>query len=139
MEIESKTNEIPALPELAAKLDLAGRVITADALHCQQKTARFLLQECDAHCLVTAVKDNQPTMAPELREMDFSDCPVVETHDKLHGRRERRRCWVKDLSGEEFQDKAQLHGRKQAIRIERKRCSGAGAKLSRRASKSAMR
>ena len=122
MQVDSKTNEIPALPELADKLQLAGRVITADALHCQQKTARFLLQECDVHYLVTAVKDNQPTMAQELREMDFSDCPVVETHDKLHGRSERRRCWVKDLSGEEIQDKAQLHGRKQAIRIERKRC-----------------
>ncbi len=121
IEIDSKTNEIPALPKLAGKLDLAGRIVTVDALHCQQKMARYL-QQCQAHYLVTAVKDNQPTMAQQLREMDFSDCPMIETRDKLHGRSERRRYWVQDLSGSQWDGKVNLHGRQQAIRIERQRC-----------------
>ena len=48
LEIDSKTNEIPALRQLAAGLDLAGRNVTADALHVRQKTARCLLEDCRA-------------------------------------------------------------------------------------------
>ena len=92
LEIDRRSNEIPALPELAGKLELAGRIVTADALHCQQKMAHTLLEQCQAHYLVTAVKDNQPTMAQQLRAMDCSDCPMVETRDKVHGRIERQRC-----------------------------------------------
>ena len=43
LEIATKTNEIPALPELAGELDLAGCTVTADALHAQHKTVRRLL------------------------------------------------------------------------------------------------
>ena len=46
LEIDSKTNEIPALRDLARELELAGRVVTGDALHAQQETARCLLDEC---------------------------------------------------------------------------------------------
>ncbi len=127
LEIDSKSNEIPALRELAGELDLAGRIVTVDALHCQQQMARCL-QQCQAHYLVTAVKDNQPTMAQQLREMDFSDCPMIETRDKLHGRSERRRYWVQDLSGSQWDGKVNLYGRQQAIRIERQRCRRRRAK-----------
>ena len=37
-----------------------------DALHAQQETARCLLDECAADYLITAVKDNQPTMHDDL-------------------------------------------------------------------------
>ncbi|MDE0102399.1 MAG: ISAs1 family transposase, partial [Bryobacterales bacterium] len=121
LEIDSKTNEIPALRELAPKLKLAGRIATYDPLHCQHETARVLLEECQAHYVVTGVKDNQPTIARELREMDFTHCPMVETYDKEHGRRERRWYWIKDLSGPQCKGKANLYGRKQAIRIKRER------------------
>ena len=97
--IDSKSNEIPAFRALARELDLAGRVVTGDALHAQQETARCLLDDCGAEYLITAVKENQPTMLEDLRGMDFSACPMVETLDKEHGRIELRRYWVKDLSG----------------------------------------
>lgn len=43
LEIDSKTNEIPALRELGEGLELIGRVVTADALHAQLETARCLV------------------------------------------------------------------------------------------------
>ena len=121
VEVDSKTNEIPAVRELAGELDLAGRIVTLDALHVQHKTARGLLQDCAAHYLVTAVKDNQPTMLDDLRHLLFEDCPDHETLDKEHGRIERRRYWVNDLSDPDWDGYADLHGRRQAIRIERER------------------
>ncbi len=55
--VDSKTNEIPAVRELAAGLDLAGCAVTLDALHVQQETARSLLEDCAAHYLITSIKD----------------------------------------------------------------------------------
>ena len=78
--------------------------------HAQQETARCLLDECGAEYLITAVKENQPTMLEDLRGMDFSACPMVETLDKEHGRIELRRYWVKDLSGAEWDGYADLYG-----------------------------
>jgi len=44
--IEEKSNEIPALKPLLKKLDLPPEgLITADAMHCQQESARFITQE----------------------------------------------------------------------------------------------
>jgi len=40
IEIDEKTNEIPAMQELLAELGLAGHVATADAMHCQKKLSR---------------------------------------------------------------------------------------------------
>ena len=121
LEIPSKTNEIPAVRELAGGLDLAERVVTADAMHAQHKTARCLLDDCEADYLITAIKDNQPTMLADLRAMDFSDCPTFETRDKEHGRIDLRRYWIKDLSDPQWDGKASLYGRRQALRIERVR------------------
>ena len=121
LEIASKTNEIPALRELAGGLDLTGRTVTADALHAQHKTAHCLLDSCGADYVITAIKDNQPTMLADLRAMDFSDCPTFATRDKQHGRIDLRRYWIKDLSDPQWDGKASLYGRRQALRIERVR------------------
>ncbi len=40
IEIDEKTNEIPAMQELLAQLGLAGHIATADAMHCQKKLSR---------------------------------------------------------------------------------------------------
>ena len=46
MPIEEQSNEIPALQPLLQSLpDLAGTLITADAMHFQQESARFITQE----------------------------------------------------------------------------------------------
>lgn len=59
--IQAKSNEIPALQPLLRKLPkaaLEGSLITADALHCQQESARFLTQELGADYLF-GLKGNQ--------------------------------------------------------------------------------
>jgi hypothetical protein len=73
-EIPSKTNEIPELKPLLAPLDLAGRVVTADALHTQRETARFLVEEKQAHYLFT-VKANQPALYADLSALTEAHFP----------------------------------------------------------------
>lgn len=64
-EVEAKSNEIPAAPELLAPLDLEGKTITADALHTQRELARFLVEQKGADFCFT-VKDNQPTLKQDI-------------------------------------------------------------------------
>lgn len=82
--MDSKTSQIPAVRDLADAVD---------ALHAYHATARHLLEECRADYLVTAIKDNRPTMLADLQGMDFSDSPACETLDKGHGRIDCRRYW----------------------------------------------
>jgi hypothetical protein len=57
--IEEKSNEIPALKLLLKKLNLPpGTLITADAMHCQQESARFITQELGGDYLF-GLKGNQ--------------------------------------------------------------------------------
>jgi len=59
--IAEKSNEIPAIKPLLQKLPrsaLEGSLLTADALHCQQETARFVTQELGADYLL-GLKGNQ--------------------------------------------------------------------------------
>ena len=105
---------------LSSSLDLAGRIVTVDAMHAQHETARCLLGR-RADYVISAIKDNQETILEDLKAIDFSDAPWHETVDKGHGRIERRRCAAVDLSGAEWDGYANLHGRRQAMRIERER------------------
>jgi len=57
--IADKRNEIPALqPRLRSLPALAGALITADALHCQQESARFITQDLGGDYLF-GLKGNQ--------------------------------------------------------------------------------
>ncbi len=58
-EVGHTTNEITELRPLLADLDLAGAVVTADALHTQRGHADFLVQDKNADYVFT-VKGNQP-------------------------------------------------------------------------------
>lgn len=40
IEIDEKSNEIPAMQALLRELDLADHIVTADAIHCQKKLSR---------------------------------------------------------------------------------------------------
>ena len=71
--------------------------------------------------VLSVIKDNQKTILEDLKAIDWSDAPWHETLDKAHGRIERRRGAVVDLSGTEWDGYANLHGRRQALRIERER------------------
>jgi hypothetical protein len=56
--IQEKSNEIPAIQPLLGKVPCQGSLITADAMHCQQETARFITQELGGNYLI-GLKGNQ--------------------------------------------------------------------------------
>lgn len=66
--IDSKTNEIPEIKPLLAPLKIAGSIITADAMHTQKDTARFIVEDKRANYLFT-VKDNQKQLNKEIRAL----------------------------------------------------------------------
>jgi predicted transposase YbfD/YdcC len=107
--VADKSNEITAVPELLRVLELAGCIVTVDAMGCQKKIAKEII-EADAD-YVLALKGNQETVHEEVKT--FLDAarmertasrPVgvkltnaaanlvtLETVEKDHGRIETRR------------------------------------------------
>jgi hypothetical protein len=65
---KDKTNEIPVARELFERLDLEGRLVSLDALHTQDETARALVLEHGADYLFT-VKDNQATVHRNIEKL----------------------------------------------------------------------
>lgn len=59
--VAEKTNEIPAVRSLCERLELAGRLVSLDALHTQSETARDIVLAHGGDYLMT-VKPNQPTV-----------------------------------------------------------------------------
>ncbi len=45
VKVDDKSNEITAIPELLCRLDIAGAVITLDAMGCQKKIAEQIVQQ----------------------------------------------------------------------------------------------
>lgn len=94
-----KSNEITAIPKLLETLHLKGNIVTIDAMGCQSRIARQIVQR--GGDFVIAVKENQPTLYADVteafREVDGADSEcflsqcVVEGK-KAHGRKERREC-----------------------------------------------
>lgn len=67
--IEEKSNEIPAIKPLLHSLpSLEGTLITADAMHCQQETARFITQELGGDYLF-GLKGNQSTIREKAERL----------------------------------------------------------------------
>ena len=89
-----KSNEIVAFPALIEPLDLAGRVVTADAMHTQKNAARLVVSKCGHYVL--GVKQNQPKLWDAAIEagnsIDIND-PEFETSTRGHGRIDRHRVW----------------------------------------------
>jgi hypothetical protein len=56
--IAEKSNEIPAIHPLLAGMKLEGSLITADAMHCQQESARLITQDHGAD-YIFGLKGNQ--------------------------------------------------------------------------------
>jgi hypothetical protein len=63
--VAEKANEIVAIPKLLEKLDVAGALVSIDAIGCNPEIAQAIL-DADADYLL-AVKDNQPTCMPRRR------------------------------------------------------------------------
>jgi hypothetical protein len=89
--VADKTNEIPVAQALLPTLPLAGRVVTADALHTQVALAQIIVDHGGAY--VFCVKDNHPTLRGDLA-FYFADPSAtsreVRTLDRRRGRTEER-------------------------------------------------
>jgi hypothetical protein len=73
-QVGAKRNELSAFGPLLDRVDLAGRVVTADSLHTQRAHARYLVADRQAAYLLV-VKGNQPGMVAaidQLPEQAFS-------------------------------------------------------------------
>jgi predicted transposase YbfD/YdcC len=127
MKVDDKSNEITAIPELLRVLELAGCIVTVDAMGCQKKIAKEII-EADAD-YVLALKGNQETVHQEVKS--FLDATLeqkkaarpkgaalpraiaglqeFQTVEKDHGRIETRRYYQSDELGW-FADRAKWEG-----------------------------
>ena len=88
--VDGKTNEITRFAPLLAPLDLAGAVITADALHTQREHADYLVTSKKADYILI-VKGNQPGLHAQLRKLPWKTVPAAASHrNRGHGRQEHR-------------------------------------------------
>lgn len=71
-QVDAKTNEITAFAPLLDRIDITGAVITADALHTQDRHARYL-HERGGH-YVFIVKNNRPTLRAKLAGLPYTCC-----------------------------------------------------------------
>ncbi len=105
-EVPAANNEISEFQPLLAGLDLAGVVVTADALHTQRDHAGFLIDAGADYLLV--VKANQPTLHAQLAGLPWRQIPVMDrTRDHGHGRIESRTLKVAAVAGLCFPHAAQ--------------------------------
>jgi len=117
VDVEGKTNEITAfipLLDTLTGIDLAGTVITVDALHTQREHVTELAAR-GAHW-VLSVKGNQPRLRRQLAALPWREVEIVHrSSGTAHGRREIRTLKVVTIAaGIEFP-----HAR-QAIQVVRK-------------------
>lgn len=89
-EVGAKTNETAHFKPLLAPLDLAGDVVTFDALHTVQDHARWLAGAKQAH-YVAVIKTNQPIAHAQVADLPWNTIPIQHTRSETgHGRRESR-------------------------------------------------
>jgi len=96
MKVDDKSNEIVAIPELLALLDLKGAVVSIDAMGCQKDIAQVIREKKADYLL--GVKGNQPGLEQQV-EMLFVHRKANSSHEditKEHGRIEIRHCDVID-------------------------------------------
>jgi predicted transposase YbfD/YdcC len=99
--VDDKSNEITAIPRLLELLDLAGALVTIDAMGCQKEIAAKIVAGGGDYIL--AVKDNQPHLHQDIQdgfaaalETDFAglEYSVARTEEINRGREELRECHV---------------------------------------------
>ena len=94
-DVDAKTNEITQVRPLLDGVRITGALVTADALHVQKDTARYLVEDKEADYLFTAVKENQPGLFAALDALAWEDAPIAHVmEDRGHGRAETRTIQV---------------------------------------------
>ena len=95
--VGEKSNEITAVPEVLELVDIAGNIVTGDAMLCQKEiTAKITSKEAD---YVLGLKGNHDSLHTAVGEHFLfrepsESCTVKCTDDKGHGRVEHREYWL---------------------------------------------
>jgi predicted transposase YbfD/YdcC len=98
--VDSKSNEITAIPQLLELLDLHGALVTMDAMGCQKAIAQKII-EGGGHYVLT-VKENQEHLYDDIQQSFIDACDkdfvglkhdTYETRERGHGREEYR-CYT---------------------------------------------
>lgn len=102
--VDSKSNEITAIPKLLKMLELQGAIVSLDAMGCQKEIAAQIQSQGGDYTI--AVKDNQPSLAEAIEqafvdgyECDFAGCNARRktTRETSRGREEERRYTIMPL------------------------------------------
>jgi predicted transposase YbfD/YdcC len=128
--VADKSNEITAIPELLKLLDLAGCIVTIDAIGTQTEIVKTIVDGGADYLL--SVKENQGHLFDDVQylfEVDaargFAQVPhsYAQKVNKGHGRLETRECWA--IDDEEYLAYLRNHerwlGLKSIVRIISKR------------------
>lgn len=116
-QVGDKRGEGPATRALLPHLEVAGMVLTLDALHTTKATARLITQQLDAHYILI-LKGNQPLARAAAQALltgpdaDWSDTTAIDD-DHGHHRTERRT--IRTTPAEE----SLFPGARQAFRLRR--------------------
>lgn len=99
--VDSKSNEITAIPKLLEILEINGCIITIDAMGTQKAIAKQIIEQGGDYVL--ALKGNQGNLFEDVKQIfkqaqaqDFLgiEHDFYQTIDSAHGRIEKRRCWT---------------------------------------------
>lgn len=100
--VDAKSNEIPAMRDLINLLEIQGCVVVADALNCQTKTVKAIIDAGADYVL--SVKDNQESLKADIENHVQNnklsdDMDIHSTEESNRGRREIRIAYsTSDLS-----------------------------------------
>jgi predicted transposase YbfD/YdcC len=84
-EVGAKTNEVPMATEVLGRIDLQGKVVTADALHTVKATAEFICEHGGE--FVLPVKENRKALFDALDGLPWHEVPIAHSAtDRGHGR-----------------------------------------------------
>jgi predicted transposase YbfD/YdcC len=139
VKVDSKSNEITAIPKLLEVLDLSGCIVTIDAMGTQSAIAEQIIEQGADYIL--SLKGNQGNLHQDVEQLfdwasqqQFKDMPheYHQTLDKGHGRLEIRRHYLLN-SVEHLVDAERWSGLKRIGMIEsERRMSGKATTFERR-------
>lgn len=137
VKVDDKSNEITAIPKLLEMIDVAGHIITTDAMGCQREIAGKIIEKKGDYLF--CLKGNHEKLHEEVKyffdeakSADFEDVEhsYFETIEKDHGRIEIRRGWVVERDAIEWLERGdQWPGLKAIAAIECERKMGSKISL----------
>lgn len=94
VKVDSKSNEITAIPELLDLIAVKGCIVTIDAMGCQREIAKKIIEK-EADYILMA-KDNQAELKEQIEKVFRIQKPemIAIQEDLDHGRIEKRTCEV---------------------------------------------